>query len=279
MKKLIKSLCFYFTLVALSFSSQAIDSLRLEGFELDYNETKGGLSGDSLEVEHKEFNFSISEQSLELIKENDRFHIITEKAKFNFPIQKESLLNTSTLVKLHNLNLDTQKGKYLAGGFSEGSFLMGAGVQKLHYLQISCQAFDDREEEDLLDSFIEPCLDHGSLKLGQFSLAKGSQRTFASAVSNRAINFDSVVPSKFKNFRLSVAAGKFYMQLSTKVFVNLTLKMSGYLSYQKDENKLTLTVRSAKAGWFSIRSKVLKALRDAKFENVKVHQNKIIIQL
>lgn len=138
---------------------------------------------------------------------------------------------------------------------------------------ITCQKA--QTYEDIKTELLANCLNNANISLGKLDFQK-QELTLQSFVQD---NLEIQGGFDLSNFKVNIASGKYKAETKSSVSSGMTIKLEGLTNYNIDEKIIEIKIDKAKAGIFSIKSKIFDELRKIESESITVNEPFIYITL
>lgn len=252
------------------YSASAMD-INFTNLNLSYDGATGALSSQSLSYRGDSISILLDQENFDMQKEEGRISLLKDGIKASVNAEAGGMLDSIELLELKNAEGAFNPGQTLAIKTDHVAFHLGAGVQSFDRLVLSCQKFQSLKSENL--NWIVPCQDQGYFSIPELSIDKKSVATVSKALGiQKGID-------KLKDVQLVISNKRFILGFEAKYLFNWKVKATGNLEISSEENVVRLTIVSAKAGIFNIKSKLLKELAESNIKNIKVNGDVITISL
>lgn len=273
MKKLIIACSIMITANTFALNFEKVDVNHLN---FNFDGTSGVANLTAGHYETSKFSFSTGNSEALVAKEGNLFNVQYHNLDFHLNLESGGLLDSLGTVDVQNLSIELIPNKKLAVYVDKFSAEIGEGVQDFNHVEIECA---QRSRSSLYTDYLLPCLSLGRIKLPLLNLDSKSSMTVAKAIETEDVQGTLGILKNLKNIRVNIIENRYMITFVAKFIINLKANASGAANFNQETNELTLSLEKAKAGIFSIRSKVLKEISKANIKNVRVEGRNIIIKL
>lgn len=256
-------------------STYAIEAFQAKNVELELNsqthegqlyaeDFKFGLSPLRIEAERPQVNFSWNQGS---------FKTRIDDIQLSYSFDKDSFLSGLQGIATTNLTIDYLENKRLRVENS-GLLIEHSGTQQfIPQLSVTCAA---QAQKSLIGDISSQCLHLGRLKIPSLNFDDLSGKKVSKSLgAEKAIE-------KIEDIDLMILQKSFNLSFRVRFLFRWKVKASGSVHYdQNGEGKSVLTIHLAKAkvGFLSLKSRLLKEIREANLESIKVQGDKILITI
>jgi hypothetical protein len=248
----------------------ALKSVSIRNANFQFEDDQGEISSDTFEANLQGMSLRMANGMIGLGLNETGFDITYQDIIGSFDLEDQSLFKNLGLVDLSGLQLDLVTGEKIHFNVANLGIEIGDGMQELDDVRLLCQRSNRKMNLDL----ILPCLEDGAMSIKKIILAKESEDTVTKAVTNENMSIGSL-----DNFYIKIDNKSFKAQLYTTIVFRLKVSLEGSLNFNQSTNEFSLTLDKAKAGWFSVRGKVMEAIKDAGFEGMRVEGNTVYFKL
>jgi hypothetical protein len=260
-------------------SAHAIELGRLsaENFSLHFSSGQGAVSADSVSFYQNRWGLKLTTPTIDLARDEERFHASYEGLDTALDLSLSPMLASISQLNVSIGQLDLTPSERIEAQFERLSFEMGEGEQNFDGVRLSCRRTEQKNRSDDALTWVSPCFDLGLLKIPVLKVAEKSAATLTralSATAEKGMNFNQV-----KDITLMQSGGRFTLSLEAKYIFNWTVKASGQSFVDEKNRKMVFVLEKAKAGIFSVKSKILKELGKADIKNITVDGDRISIGL
>ncbi|MCP4914856.1 MAG: hypothetical protein GY909_17185 [Oligoflexia bacterium] len=272
MNKLIMlfALLLNFQVMALEFERVDIDNLNLS-----FDGRSGSANLTAGHYKTSKFAFALGASEAYMAKESNLLHLQYQSLDFHLDLEQGGLLDSLGKVDVDGLSLELIPGQKLALFSNRISAEIGDGVQDFNNISVECA---NRSRSQLYTDYLLPCLTLGRVTLPELKLDSLSSFTVAKALETEEENSVQGI-DKIENIKLNIINNRYMLTFKAKFIFKLKITASGGANFNSETSELTLSLEKAKAGIFSVRSKILKEIKKAKIKNVRVEGRNIIIKL
>lgn len=273
MKKLLFacSLLLMTNVFALEFEKVDADQLNL-----NFDGTSGVANITAGHYQTSKFNFSTGNSEALLAKEANLLNIQYQNLDFNLKLESGGMLDSIGKVDVQNLSIELVPSKKLSLFVDRFSAEIGDGIQEFNHVEIECA---QKSRSNVYTDYLLPCLSLGRMKLPRLDLDSVSSMTVAKAIETEEVQGTLGLLSKIEDIKVNIIENRYMITFKAKFIININALASGAVTFNSETSELVLSLEKAKAGIFSIRSKILKEIQKANIKNVKVKGRNIIIKL
>ena len=268
-----RKIFFLLSIVSSMSFAQVID---IENLNLDLQQGQGSFSVDKLVFDNNDFNADFIDLNADLNSENGSTLISATGMSFKV---KGTDISGSDLF-LNNAQVQSDFNRFY---INCPSCEVNSNLVQL--LNISCES-NEPAPKPYKDRLLNQCMERSDIRAKSMKLS--SSETSKAVVETFVEVIERTVPSVFRDrvrsramtdeledIRLSIRNGKFRSEIKFKFVFRLKAKMSGTIVDDKDNGQLILTLEKAKVGFISVKSRVLKIVRDAKIKSIQVSGDRV----
>lgn len=247
------------------------DSLEVVNLNGIWQNNKGEFTGDRLKVYTEQFGLRTEGLSIPLKREGGKYSLSFKGLDFIYKPHPSSVLNG-----IENLMVDQAtliyKPKELLQFSTKGiTIAQGQGQQSIPKMSVRCKALP-QGKSTVLD-LIHPCLDVGAVEIPLLRLNSFSNKAVAQALNTKS-SID-----KLEEVKVNIYKKRFTASLKAKFIFRLTVKVSGPITYDQNNEQMVVQVEKATAGIFPVKRTLLKEIREANLDSIKVVGDRLFIKL
>ena len=253
----------------LSSQAMGIDSLKLSNIRGVIQQGSGELSFDEVKIQQGDLLVSSEFSVIELNFESSQFNAQYEGVNLNYSTHEDSIISGISTIQTDFLDVDYQKGSNLSLSTNGLYIAHSGGQQEIPQFSLSCR----QQSQSLLEDIAHQCLSLARLEIPEVQLDSLSGQAVAKALTEIS-SVDTI-----DDISLFVNEGAYQLSLKIKYLFNWKVKSTGTVSFNEETGVVKIYVAKAKVGFLSVRSKLLKELRNANLSSVTVDGNNILIQI
>ena len=255
-------------------STLAMEELKISNLSMQLKNEIG-----SLEVEG--FNIKSTPLSLELQNFQQGFTLSKSELSLELPglsldyeLNTEGVLNKISYIEAQNISLDYVSKKRLNLSTTGLAFGSNESIQNIPDLKVSCEV-EQSDEKVLITDVLNPCLKKAVIDIPVLNLDQLS----AKAIFKSIVNKSNKRFNKLDRIKLLITDNNFTLSLFAKYLFRFQVRVYGHIKFIEKSNIFDIEIKTAKAGFFSIKSVVINALKKADIEGVQVISDHIIIKI
>lgn len=262
----------------LTFSIFGIEFKKVEMNDLNFSfkDQQGEARFNSAFYQTDKFSFGMGQSEILLQRNENRLSLYHGDLEFTLNLTTDGMINSINEIHLQNIDFEILPNELFNLNLTRVYAHIGNGMQEFNNIAIECHIKNSRNKNEYI-SYLLPCFENGFVSIPRLNLDQLSQFTVTNALNPEDNTTESL--KDLKDIKLIIKDKKFLLSLKTKIVFNFTVKAEGYARYIKDESSIHLKLEKAKAGIFSVKSKILKEIKEANLKNVKVIGDNIIIQI
>lgn len=263
-----------FQVMALEFERVDIDNLNLS-----FDGRSGSANLEAGHYKTSKFTFAIGASEAYMAKESNLLHLQYQSLDFHLDLEQGGVLDSIGKVDVDGLSLELVPGQKLALRSNRISAEIGDGIQDFNNIVVECA---NRTRSSLYTDYLLPCLTLGRVSLPELKLDSLSSKTVANALeTEETLEAQNSVKGidKIENIKLNIINNRYMLTFKAKFIIKLKITAGGAAHFNSETSELTMSLEKAKAGIFSVRSKILKEIKKANIKNVRVEGRNIIIKL
>ena len=251
-------------------SAFALETLSLSNLKGSYEKDRGDFSAEIVDVNFDNMGVNLTDSLLSIEKSETQFILKQENITFKYGYEKDTFLDTVGLFQVEHLSVDLKKSQALKVDLRNIAVEIGDGVQSLPHLSLNC-----KKTSKFLAEFALPCLELGYLSIKEVLLDSKSTDTVTKALTSGDMGIAAL--DKLENIELAIMNGRYTLSLKTKFIFNIKVKATGSMRFDEKNQQLIIKLEKAKAGFFSVKKRLLKEIREADFKAVKVNGDVIVV--
>jgi len=250
-----------------------LKQIDVNNLNIEFDRDSGQSSLNSITIDTSSVKFKFEDFKGNITSTQKIFKVDGPLGVFEFRKGEISFLKKMTSMFFENFNLD------IKGNFSDivaDSVLLNQNDGSKTYLreyESYCKKNDLVGDIELFN-ILESCFYLGRLTLKKLE----SFNPHSSYIKLQRLFDKSIIGQQtVENVQLYFMNGSYTLKLKATSAFNQKFTMSGNASISRDESKIKVHIAKAKIGFISIKSKLLKAIKDAEMENVVVDGDNVFI--
>lgn len=242
----------------------------LEQFQMVNGNTQivnfdGQVHAQKLQIETSSLSFESNgfEGYVETVEQTIHFQQHDQLISFkNFDQARWSFLRELRMV---DSNVLWEKDHYINLSIPYLGVTLGDRYQYIEQLQAQCASNGNRSR---LSAFLGPCLENAFLSTPRIDLDQLSLELVNEVFSDHGLQSLQQGPQPqflggdLRNVELVIKDGSYALNAQTRILFNVRLRLEGGVYYNQETNQLFISINRARAGIFSVKSRLLRSLRD-----------------
>ena len=265
----------------------------LENLNLNFRDNHGTATSNFIKVEHDVGEMQWNDLNSEFVRGENGVEFRDDKIHAKIKTQFLGDFAKVAALGLSNAHIYLDPGKLLNLSFDSVSLDTGKGETNLGALALKCkdQSSNAAGPESVdINAFIAPCLKLGSLKIPHLDLPEKTTHSLTETVTVQSLIESGLInqenpgneglkPKSLDNILLYLINNSFQLSLETKILIKIKLIVQGLAALDQEHSQMSFTIQKAKIGIIPVKSLLMKAIAEAKIDNVTVAGDRITVQL
>jgi hypothetical protein len=258
-----------------------LSTLSFVNTDISIVDFSGDMQADRFKIESPAFDFEATEFFGQLQNQEQGLRLTQYDQVLSlkgFDISGWSFLER---VHINQGNLQWVNGRQLSLHLPSAGAVIKGRYQEIQQLRMSCRSTLVTARSA---AALAPCLEQASLTLPRLDLDQLSFGVVTETLYDPELISAGVVdmgPSSqlinnLTNIDLRIQNSSYWLEARTRVLINVRLRLEGTVHYHEASNQVVINLSRARAGIFSVKSRLLKTLRE---KGLNVQGDRIIISL